>query len=199
MLSKMDKKLIELREKIKSKKPDFIRQDAYKKKRLCKKWRKPKGKHSKMRLHRKGHRKSVSPGYSSPNVVKGFHPTGLKGILVSSIKDLEVIKPETEGAVISKTTGTKKRVGIVLRAKEKGINILNIKDLAKYLENIEIMQKERKEAKIKREEKKTKKKKEAEKKSEQKKKEKLAEKISEEEKKEQEKKEKDKLLIKKEV
>ena len=43
------KKLLELRKKIKGKKPNFIRQDAHKHKRLARKWRKPKGIQSKMR------------------------------------------------------------------------------------------------------------------------------------------------------
>ena len=45
-------RLLELRKRIKRKKPEFIRQDAHKKKSLESKWRKPKGLHSKMREKR---------------------------------------------------------------------------------------------------------------------------------------------------
>ena len=54
---------------MKKKKPKFIRQDAHKKGRLAKKWRKPKGLQSKMRLCKKGYRKRISKGYKSPKEV----------------------------------------------------------------------------------------------------------------------------------
>ena len=57
----MEKKdLLEFRKKIKAKKPNFIRQDAHKKGEIKKKWRRPKGLQSKMRLHKRGYRKSPS-------------------------------------------------------------------------------------------------------------------------------------------
>ena len=57
------KELLELRKQIKNKKPDFIRQDAHKKKKLGKKWRKARGLHSKIRLKLRGRGKFVSNGY----------------------------------------------------------------------------------------------------------------------------------------
>ena len=47
------KKMLELRAKLKKKKPRFIRQDAHKIKRIDKSWRKPRGKDSKIKQNLK--------------------------------------------------------------------------------------------------------------------------------------------------
>jgi len=183
--------LIELRRRIKSKKPDFVRQDFHKK-RLKKKWRKPRGLHSKVRLMFKGKPKKVSTGFSAPKKVRGLHRSGLKPILVDSLKDISRIKKENDGAVIGSAVGLKKRYEIVKKLKEKEIKILNIKDVEKYLKKIEDGLNLRKDRKKKLKEKKEKKKGEKEKKEE-----KLTEKVTGEEKKIEEKKKKDKILTKK--
>ena len=96
--------LLELRNKIKDRKPNFIRQDYQRRKRLGRKlkWRKPKGIHSKIRHHFKGRRKMPSPGYKSPRSVKGMHSSGLKIINIFSIDDITKIKKGSEGIIISK-------------------------------------------------------------------------------------------------
>lgn len=192
---KMEKKdLLELRKKAKAKKPNFIRQDAHKKAEISKKWRRPKGFQSKMRLHKKGYRKSPSQGYRSPSIVRGLDPSGFVPVMVSAKKDFEKLDVKKQGAIIAKAVGMKKRVELVNYAKEKGIIVLNIKDFDKFLAKVNEKLKEEKE---KRKEKK--KEKEEKKEAKPKKKEALAEKLTEEEKKEQEKKEQDKLLTKKEA
>ena len=186
------KKLLELRKKIKSKKPKFIRQDAHKHSKLSKSWRRPKGLQSKMRLHKKGYRTSVSTGYSSPAEVRGLHSSGLKIVLVSSLKEMEKINPE-EGVLISSKIVIKKKIEMIKKAKEKNIKILNKKDSEKWLAESESKIAKRKEDKKKKKESKEKKKKELEKKSSEKKKDELSEKLSDEEKKVKEKEEKDKV------
>ena len=128
--------LLELRSKIKNKKPDFIRQDTHKRNRLSIKWRKPKGIHSKIRHHFKGHRKIPSPGYKSPIKVKSLHTSGLKIINVCSAEDILKINRETEGIIISKTVGKRKRLEILKKAKELNIDILNL-NIDKVIKNIE--------------------------------------------------------------
>ncbi|MBW2966047.1 50S ribosomal protein L32e [Candidatus Woesearchaeota archaeon] len=190
--------LLKLRKKIKAKKPNFIRQDAHKKAEISKKWRRPKGLHSKMRLHKKGYRKSPSKGYRAPAIIRGLHESGLLPVIIYSKKDIEQLDDKKEGAVIAKAVGIKKRIELINYTKEKGIRILNIKDIDKFLTKINERLKKRKEEK----EKKQKEKEEKEKKkkiAKAKKKEDLAEKLTEEERKEKEKKEQDKLLIKKEA
>ena len=90
--------LLELRSKIKSKKPDFIRQDYQRRKRLGRKlkWRKPKGIHSKIRHHFKGRRKMPSPGYKSPREVRGLHASGLAMVMGFSVDDVKKIKNGSE-------------------------------------------------------------------------------------------------------
>lgn len=180
--------LLEIRKESKERKPEFIRQDNPKRRKLNYKWRKPKGIHSKIRHHFKGRRKMPSPGYKSPRKVKGLHASGLEIISVSSIDDITKIKKESQGAVVSKSVGMKKRLGIFKKAKELNINVLNLNvdEQIKKIEDFINSKKKEEKQKIKKEKLK-------ETKIEQKEKTVL----SDEQKKEAEKKEKDKLLTKK--
>ena len=137
--------LLKLRKRAKAKKPNFIRQDAHKKAEISKKWRRPRGFQSKMRLHKRGYRKSPSQGYRSPAVVRGLDKSGLVPTIISSKKELENIDAKNQGAIIAKAVGLKKRVELVNYAKEKGITILNIKDFGKFLAKVEEKLKKKKE------------------------------------------------------
>ena len=172
------KELLELKKQIKSKKPHFIRQDAHKKKKLSKKWRRPKGLHSKIRLKLRGRAKYVSVGYRSPKKVRYLHKSGLQQHIVRSIADLEGLNAKKICLIISSSLGNRKKITILKKVKEHGFKILNIKDPEAYTKKVEDRLNLRK--KIKKE------------KGEQK----LTEKISEEQKKDVDKKEKDKLLTK---
>jgi len=191
--------LLELREKIKNKKPDFVRQEYKRRKTLAEKWRKPKGLQSKMRRKFKGRRKSPSTGYGSPKEIKGFDVSGLKQIYVNSINDLENVDAKEEGIILSTRIGLRKKIEIIKKATEKKIKILNIKNTEEFLKKVEEQRKKDKEKREEKTKEKEKKKKEKEKKVAEKKKEKLSEKLTEEEKKEKEKKEQDKLLTQKEA
>jgi len=178
--------LLELRKKLKKRKPDFLRQDAHKVKRLKKKWRAPKGIHSKMRRKLRGYRKQPSIGYSSPKKVRYLHPSGLKEILVHNLKNLENINPKIEAAVIAKTVGVRKKIELLKKTKELKINVLNVKNIDEFIKKVEEKFKKQKEKAAKREEEKKKAKEEALKKAKEKK-EKEKEKTEEEKKKEEEK------------
>lgn len=188
------KSLLELRNKIKDKKPDFIRQDYQRRKRLGKKlkWKKPKGIHSKIRHKFKGRRKMPSPGYKSPSKVRGLHSSGLEIVNVSSPNDLQKIRKGTEGIVVSGRVGTKKRFVILSKAKELGIEVLNF-NLDQQINKIQefIDSKKKRTAEEKKE--KPKELKETKKEIAQ---EKEKEQITDEHKKEAEKKEKDRVLTK---
>lgn len=180
--------LLELRNKIKNRKPEFIRQDNPKRMKVNYKWRKPKGIHSKIRHHFKGRRKMPSPGYKSPKKVSGLHSSGLKIVNVFSVADITKIKKESDGIVIPKSIGRKKRLEILRKAKELNIQILNL-NIDEHIKKIEdfINSKKKKESKeIKKEEAKVK----------EEPKEKISE-LSDEQKKEAEKREKDSILTKK--
>lgn len=187
------KELLELRKRMKRKKPDFVRQDFHKK-RLKKRWIRPRGLHSKVRLRKRGHARKVSSGYRVPKEVRGLSREGLKVIIISNENELGKINKEKEGIIVSGKVGLKSKISLLKKVKEKGIKVLNL-NVDEYLKRKEEEIKERLEKRKVKEEKRKKKKEEKKEKKE----EKLEEKLSEEEKKEKEKKEKDKLLTKKEI
>lgn len=196
----LNQKLLEIRNKIKSKKPLFTRHDAHKKKRIGTKWRKPKGRQNKMRLNKKGYAKSRSTGYGSPNKVKGLSRNGLEQVLVTTPSQLNSLDPKTQGVIVSRTIGGRKLLEIIHHCEKANITILNFnpetakKNLERKLALKKSKSKEiakRKSAK-KAENKKLNAKKESEDKKDK------NQDLSLEEKKLQEKKEKDKLLTKKE-
>ena len=151
--------LLELRTKIKEKKPEFIRQDNPKRMKLSDKWRKPKGIHSKIRHHFKGRRKMPSPGYKSPREAKGLHSSGLKIVGIQSINDLIKIRKESEGAVIAKSVGMKKRIEILKKARELNVKVLNLNvdDHIKKIEDFINSKKKKATTEVKKEEDKEKK------------------------------------------
>jgi len=177
------------------KKLKFTRQDAHKKVRLGNKWRKPKGLHSKMRLSKKGYNKSVSIGYGSPKSTRGLDKSGLKLIIIKSLKEIENINAKEECIAVAKTIGLRKKVEILKQAVKKSINVVNVKDINKFLKDVDDKIKKSKEEKEKLKKEKEVRKKEKEKAG---KKKTIDEKVekTDEEKKEEEKKEKDKVLTK---
>ncbi len=132
----VDEKKLLHRRKLKAKKPTFLAQDVHKKKRLEKKWKKPKGLQSKMRLQKKGHRKVVSVGWKSPREVRGLSREGLQQVRIENLQQLENIDSKTQGIIISSKLSIKKKYEIILEAEKKGITILNrnVKALKERLE-----------------------------------------------------------------
>lgn len=119
------KALLELRRRIAERRPEFLRQESWRYKRVKPNWRRPKGIDSKMRLEVKGWPKRVKVGYRGPKRARGLHPTGYKEIMVYNPKDLEKINPEMEVARIGRTVGAKTRREIIAKAKKLGIKVLN--------------------------------------------------------------------------
>ncbi len=187
--------LEEIKKRIKARKPKFSRQDSHKKKKLGNKWKRPKGLHSKMRLQKKGYKRSVKTGYGTPTKIRGLYKN-LERIFVSNVDDLKNIDEKKQGVIISSTVGIKKRIEIMKEAEKLKIKNLNIKSPKDYIKKIEEKIEEKKK------DKETKKKEKEEKKKEAKKEKKLEKEVekelSEEEQKELAKKEKDKVLTKKE-
>ncbi|MFH1439903.1 MAG: 50S ribosomal protein L32e [Candidatus Woesearchaeota archaeon] len=129
------KKLLSLREHIKRRKPNFIRQDANRQKRVGTRWRKPKGLQSKMRLHKKGNRKSVTKGYKSPAAVYGMLPNGLFPVVVNNQSQLKAVDPKLQAAVISSKVGLRKKIDLIKKAVELNIIIANLKDADKFIKD----------------------------------------------------------------
>ncbi|WFO75812.1 50S ribosomal protein L32e [Desulfurococcaceae archaeon MEX13E-LK6-19] len=120
-------RLLELRRKLKSKKPDFYRHLWWKKPKFANdpKWRKPKGNDNKMRLKLKGYPPMVEIGYRGPAEVRGLHPTGLEPVVVNSVSQLNDLDPNKHIIYIASTVGLKKRIEIETAARERGFKLAN--------------------------------------------------------------------------
>jgi len=125
-LSKETLDALSKRAEVDGRRPEFLRQEWYKRKRLQgAKWRKPRGMHSKMRQHYAYRRPVVSIGYGSPKEARYLHPSGFKEVMVHNVKDLARINPEIEAARVAHQVGMKKRLAIEAKADELKIRVLN--------------------------------------------------------------------------
>ena len=129
------KRLLEFRAAQKKKKPSFFAQGSYKIKRVKKRWIRPKGLHSKMRLHRKGHQVCISKGYKSPSLVRGMI-SGMVPVVVNTVSQITNLDPSRHGVILSSTSGQKKKTVIVKKAKELGLVLLNV-DADKFVKGVE--------------------------------------------------------------
>ncbi len=119
------KKLVEMRDEIAEHRPAFVRQESWRYVRIKPMWRKPKGVDSKMRRQDKGWPKLVRVGYRGPSEARYLHPSGHYEVLVHNSRELETVVPGRDVARIGRTVGARKRVLILKRAKELGINVVN--------------------------------------------------------------------------
>lgn len=107
----------------------FLRQETRRHSKLGKnrkklrKWRKPKGRDSKMRLNMKGHPKTVSVGYKSSKKESGKIENKVP-VLVHNTKELEFVT-KNQIPVLARI-GTKKKLEVMKLAQEKKIKILNV-------------------------------------------------------------------------
>lgn len=123
------KKIVQL----KRKKPEFLRMEYYRRKRLARTWRKPKGHHGRTKKLL-SYFKGASPkvGYGIPGKFKNVHPSGYIGIMVHNLKELEQINPQTDAIIIA-SIGRKKKIEIVKKSIEKKIKILNLRKPEEWL------------------------------------------------------------------
>ena len=108
---------------------DFKRQEYARYKKLGTKWRRPRGKTSKMRRYEAGKPAMPSIGYRTPRVTRGLHPSGYKDVLVNNMKELEclLMNKDKYCAEIGKNVGAALRVKMLKKAKELGVDITNQK------------------------------------------------------------------------
>ena len=107
------------------KKQSFKRENTHKKKQTPSSWRRPRGRHSRARLQRKGANPLPKAGYRTSKEVRDKHPSGYEEVLVHNASDLEEIDPETEAARIGGTVGGRKRETILEKADDEDIYVLN--------------------------------------------------------------------------
>lgn len=117
--------MLRVRVRQKSKKPEFRRHDSHKKIKVSESWRRPRGLHNKLRQHVAAKGALASPGYGSPKSVRGFHPSGMKEVLIRCEGDLK----NASGCAVrmARTLGMRKRVAIEAKAREMKLKILNPK------------------------------------------------------------------------
>lgn len=168
------KNLLEVRKKIKSVKPTFIVKEANFSARVKRRWRFPRGKHSSTRQYHKGRPKLVNQGYGSPKAVRFLPWSGKKAVRVSNVQELLSLDSREQSAVISKV-GRKKMLELLQLAKEKKIEVLNVKDIDKLMGEIKSKFAARKKLRDEKTKEKTKKQEEKKKKAEEKEKKKKEE------------------------
>jgi len=127
--SKSQKAKVKLRQRVKARKPHFMRQESWRYKRVKETWRRPKGLDSKMRKKRSGWPESVSIGYGGPRTARNLHPSGYEEVLVHNLSQIEALNSETQAVRIAHTVGEKKRRDILTRAREIGLHVLNPREL----------------------------------------------------------------------
>ena len=125
-ISKEKKERIRIRKQIKSRTPEFLREEWFRYKRIPRNWRRPDGISSKMRINKKYRPSKVRVGFRSPKDVRGLHSSGFEEVMVYNTSDLEHINKETQAARIGGSVGTRKRLEIEKKAEELDVRILNM-------------------------------------------------------------------------
>ena len=125
VLSAEVKAMLEKRAEVSGRRPEFLRQEWFRYAKLGRKWRKPRGMHSKMRRHYKYRPTIVSIGFRGPALVRGLASSGFQEVLVYNPSNLDVIDPKTQAARIGGTVGGKKRATIIEKADQLKIRVLN--------------------------------------------------------------------------
>ena len=124
-LGKEEKKLLKMKNRMARKRVQFRRQEWFRYKKFGEEWRKPRGKHSKLREHLSRRPPVVDAGYRGPVAVRGMHPSGFREVLVHNMKELESIDPKIQACRIASTVGRKKRIELESEADSLGIRVLN--------------------------------------------------------------------------
>ncbi|MFX0072602.1 MAG: 50S ribosomal protein L32e [Candidatus Hermodarchaeota archaeon] len=137
----MDQKsrLLELRKKMKKKKPSFRRVESWRYVRVKDSWRKARGIDSKTRKKTKSGVKSPSAGYRTPKKIRGMHPSGYEEVQVEVLDDFIGLSSKKHAIKLSRRLGSKKRLELIDYAQKRNFRVLNIGLSLKELEKYEAM------------------------------------------------------------
>ena len=120
--------LIKLRNTMSRKRKSFKRQENNKFDKLGTGWKKPRGKHSKLRQKMNG-RQMVSVGFRGPAATRGMHPSGKREVLVSSPVGMDGL---TNVLVrIGSTVGKKKKQEILNKAQTLKLEVIGKREVKK--------------------------------------------------------------------
>jgi len=128
---------------LKSRKPRFVRKDWRELSKLGRgrkkkqRWRKPKGRHNKLRAKKRSVGKMPGVGYRSPKSIRGTFQ-GLTPIWIINESQLNNLKQE--GIAVMASIGLKKRIQIATKAKQLGVKFVNL-DIDKFLNEFQIKDK----------------------------------------------------------
>lgn len=111
--------------RLRKERPEFVRQEAWRYVRLGEKWRRPRGKDSKMRLQKRGWPPLVKVGYRSPRKYRGLHPSGFREVLVHNISELEGLDPKIHAVRLAGSLGERSKLRVYEKAISMGLRVLN--------------------------------------------------------------------------
>jgi len=133
----MAETMMKLRAEISKRRPEFPRnKSGHRMKLRNSTWRKPKGKHTKLRLHEGSRLPIVKDGFRGPVVTRGLYKTGLPIAMVYTMQDLLKLKSSEHVAIIA-NVGQRKKYDLVKKAVEMNISLVNIPSVQKFLDKIE--------------------------------------------------------------
>src|SRR3989344_5291016 len=115
----MSQTMLKLRAEISKRRPAFPRNKSGHRMNLrVSSWRKPKGKHTKLRLHKGSRLPLVKDGFRGPAVVRGVHNSGLQMVLVHNMPQLLALKAGEHTAIIA-DVGQRKKYDLVKKEKSR--------------------------------------------------------------------------------
>lgn len=103
----------------------FIRKDTHRHKRLDRKWKKPRGRHHKMRRSFKGKPLSPSIGYKGDNDARGLHPSGYQEVIVNNPSELNALDVRKHAVRVAAGVGKRKKAEILKKAEKLKLKVLN--------------------------------------------------------------------------
>ncbi len=145
-------KALKLRERVKSKAPEFARPESWRYTRLKENWRRPRGLDNKVRKRIKGWPPRPSVGYRGPRIARGLHPSGYRDILVYTVEDLAKIDSNVQAIRIAHAVGKRKRAKIIAEARRRKLVILNLKEVQRAVKKEELSEEKEKEEELEKEE-----------------------------------------------
>lgn len=136
-----EERLLEIRKRMKKKRPSFRRVESWRYDRVKDSWRKARGIDSQTRKKTKSGVKSPSVGYRSPKKIRGLHPSGYQEVRINNKNDIDMLNlsPKKHAIKISGRLGSKKRLDLIDYAQKRNFQILNLGISQKEMEEFEAM------------------------------------------------------------
>ena len=114
----------------------FVEKESHATKAIKKRWRMPRGKHSKVRQMHKGRPALPNAGYGKSVLTRG-QVNGLYPVLVCCEQDLKGLDAQTDLVIIARAVGLRKRVQLFASATKAGFKVHNVDaDIEKAAEKL---------------------------------------------------------------